>query len=114
MHSRYPLAIKNGKGCKLWTVDGKEYYDCVSGIATCCLGHSCDELTSAIQEQMAKVHHVSNLYLIPEQAALANWLTTNSCAEKAFFCNSGAEANEAALKLATERGERFKDNQNKE
>jgi acetylornithine/N-succinyldiaminopimelate aminotransferase len=64
------------------------------------LGHNNEFLTKAIENQMKKVHHVSNLYFIPEQAALANWLCTNSGADKAFFCNSGAEANEAAIKVA--------------
>jgi acetylornithine/N-succinyldiaminopimelate aminotransferase len=97
---RYPLTIKNGKGCKLYTADGKEYLDCVAGIATCALGHSNPALTQAITKQMEQVHHVSNLYLIPAQAALASWLTDNSVADKVFFCNSGAEANEAAIKCA--------------
>lgn len=99
-YGRYPLVIKNGKGCNLWTSDGREYLDCVSGIATCALGHSNEELTSAITKQMEEVHHVSNLYLIPAQAVLANWLCENSVAQKVFFCNSGAEANEAAIKCA--------------
>jgi hypothetical protein len=80
--------------------DGKKYLDCVSGIATCALGHNNPALTKAICDQMATVHHVSNLYYIPEQAALANWLCANSAADKAFFCNSGAESNEAAIKCA--------------
>lgn len=84
----------------MYTTDGKEYLDCVAGIATCALGHSNRELTAAITAQMEQVHHVSNLYLIPAQAALASWLTDNSVADKVFFCNSGAEANEAAIKCA--------------
>ena len=84
----------------MYTTDGKEYLDCVAGIATCALGHSNDYLTDAITQQMKQVHHVSNLYLIPAQAALADWLCANSVAEKVFFCNSGAEANEAAIKCA--------------
>jgi acetylornithine/N-succinyldiaminopimelate aminotransferase len=99
-YSRYPLTIKNGSGCKLYTTDGKEYLDCVAGIATCALGHSNPFLTAAITKQMQEVHHVSNLYLIPAQAALASWLAENSVADKVFFCNSGAEANEAAIKCA--------------
>mmetsp|Transcript_24976 Transcript_24976/g.40897 ORF Transcript_24976/g.40897 Transcript_24976/m.40897 type:complete len:331 (+) Transcript_24976:140-1132(+) len=99
-YGRYKLTIDSGNGCFLKTTDGKEYLDCVSGIATCALGHNNEYLTKAIQDQMKKVHHVSNLYFIPEQAALANWLCTNSGADKAFFCNSGAEANEAAIKVA--------------
>jgi acetylornithine/N-succinyldiaminopimelate aminotransferase len=100
LYSRYKLTIDSGKGCFLKTTDGKNYLDCVSGIATCALGHNNEYLTKAIENQMKKVHHVSNLYFIPEQAALANWLCTNSGADKAFFCNSGAEANEAAIKVA--------------
>jgi len=99
-YGRYKLTIDSGHGCYLRTTDGKEYLDCVSGIATCALGHNNPDLTSAIENQMKKVHHVSNLYYIPEQAALAEWLCTNSEADKAFFCNSGAESNEAAIKLA--------------
>ena len=98
--SRYPLTIASGKGCRISTTDGKEFLDCVSGIATCALGHSNDELTAAITAQMNQIHHCSNLYLIPAQAALADWLVANSIADKCFFCNSGAEANEAAIKLA--------------
>ena len=82
------------------TTDGQEYLDCVSGIATCALGHSNPALNAAVTKQMETMHHVSNLYFIPAQAALANWLCENSNAEKVFFCNSGAEANEAAIKLA--------------
>mmetsp|Transcript_23324 Transcript_23324/g.32579 ORF Transcript_23324/g.32579 Transcript_23324/m.32579 type:complete len:471 (-) Transcript_23324:127-1539(-) len=99
-YGRYPLTIDKGQGCKLWTTDGKEYLDFVSGIATCALGHAHPVLTKAIVDQMNEVHHVSNLYFIPAQANLAKWLCDNSVADKAFFCNSGAEANEAAIKLA--------------
>lgn len=99
-YGRYPLTIAKGKGCRLYTTDGKEYLDCVAGIATCALGHSNQELTDAVTKQMNSIHHCSNLYLIPAQAALADWLVANSVADKAFFCNSGAEANEAAIKLA--------------
>lgn len=84
----------------MFDVEGKEYLDFASGIATCCLGHSHPALRKAVTEQMDKVHHCSNLYFIPEQGMLAKWLVSNSCADKAFFCNSGAEANEAAIKLA--------------
>jgi len=99
-YGRYPLTIESGEGCYLKTTDGKKYLDCVSGIATCALGHNNPALTKAVADQMSAVHHCSNLYLIPEQAALANWLCDNSGADKAFFCNSGAEANEAAIKCA--------------
>jgi 4-aminobutyrate aminotransferase-like enzyme len=100
LHRRYPLTIEKGDGCKLYTTDGKEYLDFVAGIATCALGHANASLNAAIAKQMAAVHHVSNLYLIPAQAGLATWLTDNSIADKVFFCNSGAEANEAAIKCA--------------
>lgn len=99
-YGRYPLTVSHGIGCKLYDDNGKEYLDCTAGIATCCLGHSNTKLKAAISAQMDKVHHVSNLYFIPEQAKLAKWLVDGSCADKVFFCNSGAEANEAAIKLA--------------
>jgi acetylornithine aminotransferase len=99
-HSRYPLTIASGKGCKLYDADGTEYLDFVSGIATCALGHAHPKLISAITKQMETCHHVSNLYYIPAQAQLAKWLCDNSGADKVFFCNSGAEANEAAIKCA--------------
>lgn len=99
-YGRYPLTISHGKGSKLWDTEGKEYLDCASGIATCCLGHAHPALQKAVSDQMSRVHHCSNLYFIPEQAALADYLVSKSCADKAFFCNSGAEANEAAIKLA--------------
>ena len=99
-YGRYPLTISHGKGTRLYDDNGKEYLDFASGIATCCLGHSHPALKKAVCEQMDRVNHVSNLYFIPEQAKLAKWLTKNSCADKAFFCNSGAEANEAAIKLS--------------
>ena len=100
MHRRYPLTIVSGKGCTLTDSNGKDYLDFVAGIATCCLGHSNEELINAVTKQISTVHHVSNLYLIPSQGKLAAWLVQNSCADKVFFCNSGAEANEGAIKLA--------------
>lgn len=99
-YGRYPLTITHGKGCKLYSSDEKEYLDFVAGIATCALGHGNTELSEAISAQMKELHHISNLYYIPQQAALAKWLCDNSAADKAFFCNSGAEANEGAIKLA--------------
>lgn len=99
-YGRYPMTISHGKGCKLYDTEGKEYLDFAAGIATCCLGHAHPALKKAVSEQMDRVHHCSNLYFIPEQGQLAKWLVQNSCADKAFFCNSGAEANEAAIKLA--------------
>jgi acetylornithine/N-succinyldiaminopimelate aminotransferase len=99
-YGRYPLTIVKGEGCKLTDKDGKEYLDFVAGISTCILGHSNAELSKAVTDQINTVHHVSNLYYTPSQGQLASWLVENSCADKAFFCNSGAEANEAAIKCA--------------
>lgn len=99
-YGRYPLTVSYGKGSKLYDESGNEYLDFTAGIATCCLGHSHPKLKAAVAAQMDRVHHCSNLYFIPEQGKLAKWLVANSCADKAFFCNSGAEANEAAIKLA--------------
>jgi acetylornithine/N-succinyldiaminopimelate aminotransferase len=99
-YGRFPLAIARGEGCRLWDTDGKEYLDFVAGIATCTLGHAHPALIKAVTEQVQQLHHVSNLYYIPQQGQLAQWLVDHSCADAAFFCNSGAEANEAAIKLA--------------
>lgn len=99
-YGRYPITFVTGSGSTLTDSEGKVYLDFVSGIATCALGHNNPSLTKAVSEQMTKIHHVSNLYYTPQQAQLANWLCENSIADKAFFCNSGAEANEAAIKLA--------------
>jgi len=99
-YGRYPLTITSGSGCTLTDVDNKTYLDFVAGIATCALGHSNEALTAAITEQIKTLHHISNLYYIPQQGQLAAWLVQNSVAEKVFFCNSGAEANEGAIKLA--------------
>ena len=99
-YGRYPLTISHGKGVKIYDTSGNEYLDFAAGIATCCLGHSHPALKDAINGQMDRIHHCSNLYYIPEQGKLAKWLVSNSCTNKVFFCNSGAEANEAAIKLA--------------
>ncbi|MEM6613847.1 MAG: aspartate aminotransferase family protein [Cyanobacteria bacterium P01_C01_bin.72] len=98
-YGRFPIAVDKGEGCRLWDTNGKEYLDFVAGIATCTLGHAHPALIEAVTEQIKKLHHVSNLYYIPEQGELAEWLVNNSCMDKVFFCNSGAEANEAAIKL---------------
>ena len=98
-YGRFPIAIEKGEGCRLWDTDGKEYLDFVAGIATCTLGHAHPALIEAVTEQIKKLHHVSNLYYIPQQGELAEWLVNHSCMDKVFFCNSGAEANEAAIKL---------------
>jgi acetylornithine aminotransferase len=99
-YGRFAIAIAKGQGCKLWDTEGKEYLDFVAGIATCTLGHAHPVMVEAVTQQMQKLHHVSNLYYIPEQGDLAKWLVDHSCADQVFFCNSGAEANEGAIKLA--------------
>lgn len=99
-YARFPIAIERGEGCRLWDTQGREYLDFVAGIATCTLGHAHPAMVKAVSEQIQKLHHVSNLYYIPEQGALAQWIVERSCADRVFFCNSGAEANEAAIKLA--------------
>lgn len=99
-YSRFPIVIVRGSGCKVWDVDGREYLDFVAGLAVCNLGHCHPNVVKAIQEQAAKLIHISNLYHIEPQIELAKLLCENSFADKVFFCNSGAEANEAAIKLA--------------
>ncbi len=99
-YGRFPLTLVRGAGSRVWDDRGKEYLDCVAGIATCTLGHAHPAMIEAVTRQMSTLCHVSNLYYIPNQGELASWLVQNSCADKAFFCNSGAEANEGAIKLA--------------
>ncbi len=99
-YNRYPIAIVRGEGCKVWDADGKEYLDCAAGIAVCALGHSYPPLVEAITRQAQTILHVSNLYHIPPQSELACLLVENTFADRVFFCNSGAEANEGAIKLA--------------
>ncbi len=99
-YGRYPIALVRGEGCRVWDADGKEYLDFVSGLAVCNLGHCHPEVVAALREQAGKLIHVSNLYHIEPQIALAKKLSALSFGEKTFFCNSGTEAVEAALKLA--------------
>ncbi len=99
-YNRFPLALKKGRGMKVWSWDGKEYLDFVGGIATNCLGHCHPKVVVAIQKQAQRLIHVSNLYHIEPQIRLAKMLVEHSFADKVFFCNSGAEANEAAIKLS--------------
>lgn len=98
-YGRFPLALERGAGCRVWDTEGNEYLDFVAGIATCTLGHAHPGIVAAVTDQIQKLHHVSNLYYNPLQGALAKWLTEHSCADSVFFCNSGAEANESAIKL---------------
>jgi acetylornithine aminotransferase len=99
-YGRFSLTLERGAGCRVWDDRGREYLDFVAGIATCTLGHAHPAMVAAVTQQIQTLHHVSNLYYIPQQGALAKWLVEHSCADRAFFCNSGAEANEGALKLA--------------
>jgi len=99
-YKRFPVAFVKGQGSRLYDEEGREYLDFCAGIAVCTLGHSPKPLVEAIREQAEKLIHVSNLYWTEPQARVAELLCQNSFAEKVFFCNSGAEAVEAALKLA--------------
>jgi acetylornithine aminotransferase len=99
-YARMSLALDHGEGVWLYDSQGNKYLDALSGIAVCGLGHAHPAVTQAITEQAAKLIHTSNLYTIPLQSRLAEKLTSVSGMENAFFCNSGAEANEAAIKLA--------------
>ncbi|MGO9312605.1 MAG: aspartate aminotransferase family protein [Syntrophobacteraceae bacterium] len=99
-YTRFPVAFVKGAGCRLWDDAGKEYLDFLAGIAVCSLGHSHPEVARAISEAAGKLIHVSNLFYTYPQVELAAQLTRLSFADKVFFSNSGAEANEAAIKLA--------------
>ena len=99
-YARYPAAMIRGEGCRLWDADGREYLDFLSGIAVCALGHCHPAVTAAICRQAGELVHVSNLYYTEPQTQLAELLVDNSFADKVFLANSGAEANEAAIKLA--------------
>ncbi|NOZ25234.1 MAG: acetylornithine transaminase [Nitrospirae bacterium] len=99
-YNRYPLILRKGRGTKVYSIDGKEYLDFVGGIAVNILGHCHPKVVVAIQKQAQRLLHVSNLYQIEPQIKLAKLLVENSFADKVFFCNSGAEANEGAIKLA--------------
>jgi len=99
-YGRFPIALVKGKGSYVWDANNKQYLDMVGGIATCSLGHCPEPVLTTLKNQAQTLWHVSNLYWIPPQVELAEKLTASSGLDKAFFCNSGAEANEAALKLA--------------
>ncbi|MBN2123187.1 MAG: acetylornithine transaminase [Deltaproteobacteria bacterium] len=99
-YRRPPMTLVRGEGCRVWDEDGKEYLDFVGGIAVCVLGHSSPVVSRALEEQSKRLVHVSNLYYTRPQVELARLLVENSFADRVFFCNSGAEANEAAIKLA--------------
>ena len=99
-YGRYPLVPVRGEGCSLWDADGKRYLDFLAGVAVNNLGHCHPRVVAALQKQAAELIHCSNYYHIPSQIELAELLCDRSFADRAFFCNSGAEANEAAIKLA--------------
>lgn len=99
-YGRYPLMLVQGKGARIRDSSGREYLDCIGGLAASVLGHGHERLAAAICEQAQRLIHVSNLFHIEPQIRLARELVEASFADKVFFCNSGAEANEAAIKLA--------------
>jgi acetylornithine/N-succinyldiaminopimelate aminotransferase len=99
-YGRYPIVPVRGEGSVLWDADGKRYLDFLAGVAVNNLGHCHPKVVAALQKQAAELIHCSNYYHIPSQIELAEILCSHSFADKAFFCNSGAEANEAAIKLA--------------
>lgn len=103
-YGRLPVAFTHGEGCYLFDDNGKKYFDALTGIAVCGLGHAHPKVTQAIQEQAAKVLHTSNLYEIPQQSKLADSLCQRTGMTNVFFGNSGAEANECAIKLARKFG----------
>ena len=99
-YGRLPVAFSHGEGNYLFDTDGKRYLDALAGIAVCGLGHAHPAVTEAISNQAAKLIHTSNLYRLPEQERLAERLCALTNMDRVFFGNSGAEANEAAIKLA--------------
>jgi acetylornithine/N-succinyldiaminopimelate aminotransferase len=107
-YARYPITLVKGKGSRLWDDQGKEYLDFMSGLAVANLGHVPDAVKNALIGQLDQLWHVSNLFHIPGQEKAAKLLVDNSCADAVFFCNSGAEANEAAIKLARRYHQKLK------
>ena len=99
-YSRFPIVLEKGKECELWDIEGKKYLDFLAGIAVCNLGHAHPEVIGALVAQAQTLFHVSNLYYTRPQTELAALLVQKSFADRVFFCNSGAEANEAAIKLS--------------
>ncbi len=99
-YKRFPIVLTHGEGCTLFDAEGGTYTDFVAGIAVCNLGHAHPGIADAVANQARRLVHVSNLYYTTPQIALAEWLVEHSFADRVFFCNSGAEANDAAIKLA--------------
>jgi acetylornithine/N-succinyldiaminopimelate aminotransferase len=103
-YGRLPIALTHGRGCRVWDTEGREYLDALAGIAVNTLGHAHPKLVPALQEQVAQMIHCCNYYHVPDQERLAQMLVERSGMTNVFFCNSGLEANEAALKLARKFG----------
>jgi len=107
-YSRFGIPMVRGKGCQLWDAEGNEYLDFISGLGVINIGHSHPRLVDAVQRQAEALIHVSNLFHIPQQAQLAKEIVSRTFPAKVFFANSGAEANEAAIKLARKYGQHVK------
>ncbi len=103
-YGRVPIALSHGQGCRVWDVNGKQYLDALGGIAVNTLGHNHPKLVPALQDQLSKLIHTSNYYHVPTQEVLARKLVELSGMTNVFFCSTGLEANEAALKLARKFG----------
>jgi acetylornithine aminotransferase len=103
-YGRLPFALSHGRGCRVWDTEGREYLDALAGIAVNTLGHAHPKLVPALQEQVAQLIHCCNYYQMPLQEALADKLCEISGLQSVFFCNSGLEANEGALKIARKFG----------
>jgi acetylornithine/N-succinyldiaminopimelate aminotransferase len=103
-YGRLPIALSHGQGCRVWDTNGREYLDALGGIAVNTLGHNHPKLVPALQDQISKLIHTSNYYHVPNQEVLAQMLVERSGMTNVFFCSTGLEANEAALKLARKFG----------
>ena len=103
-YGRVPIALERGQGCRVWDVNGKEYLDALGGIAVNTLGHNHPRLVPALQQQIAQLIHTSNYYHVPGQETLAQLLVERSAMTNVFFCSTGLEANEAAIKIARKYG----------
>ena len=103
-YGRLPVAMSHGQGCRVWDTNGREYLDALGGIAVNTLGHNHPKLVPALQDQLTKLIHTSNYYHVPHQEVLARLLVERSSMTNVFFCSTGLEANECALKLARKFG----------
>lgn len=103
-YARVPISLSHGQGCRVWDVEGRQYLDALGGIAVNTLGHNHPRLVAALQQQVTRLIHVSNYYHVPQQETLARMLCERSGMDNVFFCNSGLEANECALKIARKHG----------